>query len=320
MLLLASLAFALAPQNLATAKIEITAAGKVSTVNNDALAVKIRTDPNFPLVPVQQDYVSPTTKIQSNDSGISALAGHVTSDSRKELEAAAAILTWVYNNVEYLPAEYSGVFSATQVLKMRRGVCGEFSVLAAAMLRSQGIPVKYVKGYIYTGSGFQSHAWLEIYVPGSGWIPADPTLGQLGLVDAGHVKIAEAADPTELSVLHENATELRLLNSTEFSGLFTVAMAATPSLSYGEQGLVQLNLTNLRDAYMLPSIRLGHSSGPCPERRGRGLLAHNACCRREGRLQLLAAGNRARHPGEGLGPCHACGGCAARGRDGNPVF
>lgn len=70
------------------------------------------------------------------------------------------------------------------VMQERKGVCQDFSHLFLAMLRSFGVPARYVSGYLETlpppgkkklqGSD-ASHAWIAAYIPGRGWTDFDPT-------------------------------------------------------------------------------------------------------------------------------------------------
>jgi protein-glutamine gamma-glutamyltransferase len=67
----------------------------------------------------------------------------------------------------------------------RYGYCEMFATAAALMLRSQGIPTRLVTGYDpgqYNSTLDQTivresdaHAWIEVYFPGHGWVPVDPT-------------------------------------------------------------------------------------------------------------------------------------------------
>jgi len=69
----------------------------------------------------------------------------------------------------------------------RRGVCEQFATAQVVMLRSLGIPARMVAGYgsgeynqlsnYYTVRASDAHAWVEVYFPGYGWVPFDPTPG-----------------------------------------------------------------------------------------------------------------------------------------------
>jgi transglutaminase-like putative cysteine protease len=71
-----------------------------------------------------------------------------------------------------------------EVWVKRRGVCQDFAHLGIAMLRSIGLPARYVSGYLRTRPPAgkprlvgvdASHAWFSIYSPGTGWVDFDPT-------------------------------------------------------------------------------------------------------------------------------------------------
>ena len=90
------------------------------------------------------------------------------------------------------------------VLAGGAGVCQDFVHLALSLYRSAGIPARYVSGYFYALDvargeipeteeiAVQTHAWLEVAVPGWGWWALDPT----NLLPAGerHVKIGHGRD------------------------------------------------------------------------------------------------------------------------------
>src|SRR5262245_61617935 len=66
-----------------------------------------------------------------------------------------------------------------EFLRLRAGVCQDFTHLMLGLLRLRGIPCRYVSGYLHvereSAEASQSHAWIEFYSPGRGWIPFDPT-------------------------------------------------------------------------------------------------------------------------------------------------
>jgi transglutaminase-like putative cysteine protease len=71
------------------------------------------------------------------------------------------------------------------------GYCDNFSTSMAVMLRTLGIPTRWVKGYsggeykqlgsnsrkVYEVTNNNAHSWLEVYFPGSGWLAFEPTPG-----------------------------------------------------------------------------------------------------------------------------------------------
>jgi transglutaminase-like putative cysteine protease len=85
------------------------------------------------------------------------------------------------------------------------GVCQDFAHIFLAIARMRGIPARYVSGYLMPrsaaegGSNFEeviggqaSHAWAEAYLPGTGWVGMDPTMGQT--VGPQHVRVAYGRD------------------------------------------------------------------------------------------------------------------------------
>jgi transglutaminase-like putative cysteine protease len=85
------------------------------------------------------------------------------------------------------------------------GVCQDFAHLLIAMLRTRGLPARYVSGYLVPRrtaepgasveeviGGQASHAWAEAYIYGLGWIPLDPTLDKP--VGIQHIRLAYGRD------------------------------------------------------------------------------------------------------------------------------
>jgi len=73
--------------------------------------------------------------------------------------------------------------------------------------RSLGFAARFVTGYVYVPDrdgpvrlgGGSTHAWCQIYVPGSGWIEFDPTNGIVGNRDL--IRVAVVRDPAQASPL-----------------------------------------------------------------------------------------------------------------------
>ena len=111
---------------------------------------------------------------------------------------------WIQQNIEYnlttLTADV--VQKSSWVIDRREGVCDEITNLFISMMRSLGIPSRFVYGMVYTNIGYKwsPHAWAEVYFPDKGWVPFDVTLGQFGWIDPSHIKLKTSADSGEPAI------------------------------------------------------------------------------------------------------------------------
>ena len=85
----------------------------------------------------------------------------------------------------YEGREPEGTQSAGETLALGRGTCRDFAVLFAEAVRSLGFAARLVSGYFHDrGAGpgplRSTHAWAEVFLPGGGWIPFDPTNATMG--------------------------------------------------------------------------------------------------------------------------------------------
>ena len=140
------------------------------------------------------DFLKPTALAQSNDPEIAALASEARGT---DFEKVAYLSKWISENIKYNTV-YSDVnIPAKEILRLRIGVCKEFSNLLVSFLRSlgyySGVTVGYVHpGKVYTGENFQPHGWVEVY--NDVGILSDPTWGEVGYLDATHIKFATFPD------------------------------------------------------------------------------------------------------------------------------
>jgi transglutaminase-like putative cysteine protease len=96
-----------------------------------------------------------------------------------------------------------GTQAPVETLKSRKGACRDFALLMMEAARSMGFAARFVTGYIYVpdrdGPGWlgggSSHAWCQIYLPGSGWVEFDPTNGIVGNRDL--IRVAVARNPEQ---------------------------------------------------------------------------------------------------------------------------
>lgn len=103
---------------------------------------------------------------------------------RPIVEAVADLTGRIHTEFEFSPGWTDVSTPIDTVLRSRRGVCQDFAHIAIGCMRSLGLPARYVSGYLETdpppgesklvGSD-ASHAWFAAYIPGWGWLDADPT-------------------------------------------------------------------------------------------------------------------------------------------------
>lgn len=96
-------------------------------------------------------------------------------------EAVTAAADWVHSELDYVPGTTGVHSSGVDALREGKGVCQDFAHLTLILLRSMGIPSRYVSGYLHpkrkavvgdTIDG-QSHAWIQAWI--GGWWGFDPT-------------------------------------------------------------------------------------------------------------------------------------------------
>jgi transglutaminase-like putative cysteine protease len=96
-------------------------------------------------------------------------------------DAVVAASNWVHSELEYVPGTTGVHSSGLDAHREGKGVCQDFAHLSLILLRSMGIPTRYVSGYLHpkpkarvgdTIDG-QSHAWIQAWT--GGWWNYDPT-------------------------------------------------------------------------------------------------------------------------------------------------
>ena len=113
------------------------------------------------------------------------------------LETVGNVVRWIYNNVRYERGYTSVNTTAGDVLVAMSGVCQDMTHLGLAMLRSLGIPARYVSGLLTRQPG-ETHAWLEFLHPQQGWLPADPTRGIIINTGTDYLKFGVGRDYSEV--------------------------------------------------------------------------------------------------------------------------
>ncbi|HTR65232.1 MAG TPA: transglutaminase family protein [Terriglobales bacterium] len=109
----------------------------------------------------------------------------------------------LYEAFDYVPKSTKVDSPIDDALRSRQGVCQDFAHIMIALVRQLRIPCRYVSGYLFHGkvhgveahdrsSEGATHAWVEAFVPGPGWVGLDPTNNILGC--DRHIRVAIGRD------------------------------------------------------------------------------------------------------------------------------
>ena len=121
------------------------------------------------------------------------------------VETGRAAVHWVHETLDYVRGATAVGTTSAEARALGKGVCQDFSHLALALLRSAGLPARYVSGYLSPGSqaaldqtvSAESHAWVEFWA--GDWIPLDPS--NLSEVAERHVLVARGRDYADVRPL-----------------------------------------------------------------------------------------------------------------------
>jgi transglutaminase-like putative cysteine protease len=130
--------------------------------------------------------------------------------------------------LRYAIRHEEGVQSPAQTLSVGSGSCRDYAVLLIETARALGLAARFISGYLHDPGGHlgagATHAWLEIYLPGAGWVEFDPTNGIVGNRDL--VRIATARDAAQASPISGTFTGA----PEDYEGLdVTVQVTAEPT-------------------------------------------------------------------------------------------
>jgi transglutaminase-like putative cysteine protease len=108
----------------------------------------------------------------------------------------------INQNFKHVARHEKGTQDPIKTLKLGSGSCRDLAVLMIATLRSLRIAARFVSGYLNLDddeddrvTGGNTHAWVQVYVPGPGWVDFDPSSGTVG--NQNLVRVAVVHKPGE---------------------------------------------------------------------------------------------------------------------------
>jgi transglutaminase-like putative cysteine protease len=127
------------------------------------------------------EFTQPELHIESANPQIRTLSDQLSKGKQTACDQVRAFydyagdkLTYTYNQNDW---------GAQATLGKMGADCTEYADLTIALSRAAGIPARYYEGLLYLEKQTDDlakteHAWLDTYLPGSGWVVLDPTLGR----------------------------------------------------------------------------------------------------------------------------------------------
>jgi len=111
----------------------------------------------------------------------------------------------IKEDFRYAMRDTEGTQTPVETLARGSGSCRDFALLMIEAARSLGFAARFISGYLYdpaidgaaggiVGAG-ASHAWVQIYLPGAGWVEFDPTNAIVG--GRNLIRVAVARDPSQ---------------------------------------------------------------------------------------------------------------------------
>lgn len=118
---------------------------------------------------------------------LAALSKEIVADCHGDLEKAMKLENYFTENgfrysLEYVPEDNSIDYF---VFESKTGYCAGYATAMTLMARSVGLPARYVEGFAafekspegsYVIRDGYAHAFVEVYIPGAGWMTFDPTV------------------------------------------------------------------------------------------------------------------------------------------------
>ncbi|MGQ1785045.1 transglutaminase family protein [Saccharicrinis sp. GN24d3] len=113
-------------------------------------------------------------------------------------------------------------YAADKTFQLKTGSCRDVAWMQIQLLRNMGIASRFVSGYYYIpieNPEFELHAWIEVYLPGAGWVGFDPSNG----IVAGHTHI-----PIASSVQFENTMPVTGTIRGSATSVLTINLSIKP--------------------------------------------------------------------------------------------
>ncbi len=238
----------------------------------------------FPVTGLSREmnsYLMQTDSVDFMDKDIIALANELSAGETDLFVVVHKFASWVNKNIAYdlNSATASASKPASWVIENKEGVCDELTNLFIALCRAVGIPARFVSGLAYTNiktfrQPWSPHGWAEVYFPGYGWVSFDVTYGELGYLDAGHIKLKDDVDANRSSTEYSweaykaKLTTHQLRTDVDVSKAYSPvqplldinASVAKSKIGFNSYNVIIADIENKNDFYVSTELTLSRTS------------------------------------------------------------
>ncbi len=128
------------------------------------------------------DYLQPTPVVETGKESIQWAKKYLRGDATLG-QGLQSLNEAIHDSFDYRKGATDNQTTLAAIWKQKTGVCQDFAHVGLSILRTAGLPSRYVCGYIETApvvgkaltGAVATHAWIEILVPGMTWVAIDPT-------------------------------------------------------------------------------------------------------------------------------------------------
>ncbi len=181
-------------------QIEVRVSGEVET--QDLAGVLRGHRELVPPLAYLRDTIPTHPDIALTELGRQAVAG-----AQDPLDRAHRLSSAVAGAIAYTPGSTDAHTSAAEALALGQGVCQDHAHALIAAARSQGMPARYVSGYLHATEEDDlheaAHAWAEIFVDGLGWVGFDPA--NRCCPDARYIRLGSGYDAQDAAPIRGTA-------------------------------------------------------------------------------------------------------------------
>ncbi len=203
---------------------------------------------------------------------VGELAHEITSSAKNDYDRTKALESYLSTNYMYTlePGKVPNDRDLVDyfLFDHKQGYCTYYASAMTVLVRSIGIPARYVEGYVlpsrptqditYEVTNKQAHAWVEVYFEGFGWIPFEPTSSSaqnfLGTPDAAEASVTtETPESSEALDTTPEATKAET-SAAETSEQTTNTDSSTPDHPDNEQNNPTDDISISQAPYAVSSV------------------------------------------------------------------